>query len=113
MPSNSVFPIPETSSQKRPHGRRRSADLLSNASSTTTEPLGGTTDGEVSPSAKAIDFIRLDRFACRRFELHHIVAIADEDAGYSDGGASVGRLGTKLLIAALIMHLPVHPTKWP
>jgi hypothetical protein len=39
---------------------------------------------------------------------YHIVAVADEDAGYSDGRASVRRQGTKLLIAALIMHLPIH-----
>ena len=80
----------------------------SNASSTINEPLGGTTDGEASPPAKAFDIISLDRFARCRFELYHIVAIADENAGYGDGRASVCRRGTKLLIAALIMHLPAH-----
>jgi hypothetical protein len=80
----------------------------SNASSTINEPLGGTTDREASPATKAFDSVRLDRFACCRFELYHIVAIADEDAGYGDGRASVRRRGTKLLIAALIMHLPAH-----
>ena len=65
-----------------------------------------------SPPAKAFDIARLDRLASRRLELYHIVAIADEDAGYSDGRASVRRRGAKLSIAALIMHLPVHrPTQ--
>jgi len=36
------------------------------------------------------------------------VAIADEDAGYGDGRAAVCHRGKKLLIAALIMHLPAH-----
>jgi hypothetical protein len=80
----------------------------SNASSTINEPLGGTTDGEASRPAKAFDLIRLDRFACCRFELYYIMAIADEDAGYRDGRASVCHQGTKLLCAALIMHVPVH-----
>ena len=65
---------------------------------------------EASPPAKAFDIVRLDRFARCRFELYHIVAIADEDAGYGDGRASVCRRGTKLLVATLIMHLPVHRT---
>jgi hypothetical protein len=42
---------------------------------------------------------------------YDIVAVTDQDARYGDSRASVGRRGTKLLIAAPIMHLPIHPIK--
>jgi hypothetical protein len=92
----------------RGHGPAK-LPALTDASSIINEPPGGTINGKASPPAKVFDIVRLDRIACCRFELYHIVAIADEDAGYGDGRASVRRRGTKLLIAALIMHLPAHP----
>jgi hypothetical protein len=64
-------------------------------------------------SQKTFDLVRLDRFACCRYELDDIVAIADEDTGYRDGRAAVGRRGMKLLLAALIMHLPAHRLTQP
>jgi len=42
---------------------------------------------------------------------YDIVAVTDQDARYSDSRAAVGGKGTKLLIAASIMHLPIHPVK--
>lgn len=69
------------------------------------------TDGEWSPLAKTFDLVRLDRFAGGRYELYDLVAIPHEDARYSDGGASVKCLGTKLSIAALVMHLPHRATQ--
>jgi hypothetical protein len=83
-------------------------NLISTALSTTNEPLGGTTDGEELPRAKTFDLVCLDRFARCRVELHHIMPIAKKNAGYGDRCASVCRRSTKLLTAALIMHLPVH-----
>lgn len=63
---------------------------------------------EASSVTEPFDFVGLDRFAGCRFEPYHIVAVADQDAGYRDGRASVRRQGTKMLIAAPIMHLPIH-----
>ena len=65
---------------------------------------------EASPPAESYDLVRIDRFACCRFELYHVMAITEKNAGDSNGSRSVGRGGTKLLFAALIMHLPVHRT---
>src|SRR5690348_9444180 len=61
-----------------------------------------------SAPAKALDLVLLDRFAGRGDESHHFVAIADENAGYGDRGASVCRRSAKFSTAALVMYLPVH-----
>ena len=70
--------------------------------------LGGTLEEAVSALAKGLNFVGLDRVACRRFELHHFVAITKEDAGHRDRSPSVCCRSTKLLIAAPIMHMPTH-----
>jgi hypothetical protein len=36
------------------------------------------------------------------------VADIDRDARYGDSGASVGRKGMKFLIAAPLIHFPIH-----
>jgi hypothetical protein len=74
----------------------------------TDEPRRGTADGELSPPAKTYDLVRLDRLARYRLELYHFMAVTQEDAGYRDGRASVGRRRTKLSITTPIMHLPPH-----
>lgn len=66
------------------------------------------TEKDASAVAKTLDFGWLDRFAGRRFQFHHLVPITKEDASYSDGGRPVWRQGTKLLSAALVMHVPAH-----
>jgi hypothetical protein len=70
--------------------------------------LGGTLEEAVSALAKALYFVCLDRVACRRFELHHVMAITKEDAGHRDRSPSVCCRSTILLIAAPIMHVPAH-----
>jgi hypothetical protein len=67
--------------------------------------------GEASRVAQALKVVRLDRFACCGLELYDMMAIAEENAGYSDRSAPVRRRSAKFSITPLVMHLPVHRIK--
>jgi len=62
----------------------------------------------VNPPPKALHLVCLDRFACGRFEPNDVVPITQKDAGNSDRRRSVYCRGTKLLTAALVMHVPAR-----
>ncbi len=47
--------------------------------------------------AEAPNLVCFDSLACRRFELHHVVAVTEEDASNGDGRNSICRRRTKLL----------------
>jgi len=73
--------------------------------------LGGTLEEAVLALAKSLYFVCLNRVTCRRFELHHFMAITKKDAGHRDRSPSVCCRSTKLLITAPIMHMPAHRLK--
>jgi hypothetical protein len=67
---------------------------------------------EVLAVAEAPNFVSFDGLTSRRFELHHVVAVTEEDASNSDGHHSIRRRRTKLFTAALVMHMPAHRPNW-
>ena len=64
--------------------------------------------GEASPVAQLLQVMRLDRFARCGLELHDMMAIAEENAGYGDRSTPVRRRSAKFSITALVMHPPIH-----
>src|SRR5260370_36399176 len=62
--------------------------------------------------AEAPNLVCFDSLACRRFELHHVVAVTEEDASNGHGRNSICRRRTKLLTAALVMYMPAHEPNW-